>query len=667
MKLGLPVYILGGAIIAVLIAYIVLTKRIKKTEDDIIKSADRGRSLKGIFWMYRIFSQTPVLKPFFKKIRNRLEIVYPADEMSIRRQATITMARGLGISIGIILLIIIFGHDDPFYMLLGCTLVYFFFSQYVTMTQDKYEDKILHQLGDFITDVRHYYSACGNVEDAIYDSLDQTPYEIGLHINRIYRILTSTNVSREVDKYTDIAPNRFVLTFVAICASIKEYGDKELDNGESLFLKNINYLKEELNVELIKKQRTNFLFSGLTTLTLIPMFFLKIIEKWATGNIPDMASFYQGSSGTVVLASTFIVTLIVYQLITNLKDGHSDDLREHKIINKILSIKAIDRIVTITINKDYTKNLRYDDNLKMVGDRIGIKGFYVKRLLFGLAALIIVNSIAIAADIKNKDIQKHNFVEEYTSSIVPNESYRETMRDMTEDYVATFRKLDDTEENRQLVREQIKEDTGFHPLLVNEMVNVIFERTVKLRNIYYKWYYLLLSIIGFFAGYFLPLGLLYYQLSIVKMDMEDEVVQYQTIVLILMHVDGIMVDTVLEWMERFAYCFKESISEALINLEYSTQKALTKMKFQETFAPFRRFVDNLLMVDNEDIITAFAEIEVDREYYKEKRKQDNEITATKKSEIGKLVAFIPLICTLLLDLIVPIAIYAYKMITTVGG
>ena len=98
--------------------------------------------------------------------------------------------------------------------------------------------------------------------------------------------------------------------------------------------------------------------------------------------------------------------------------------------------------------------------------------------------------------------------------------------------------------------------------------------------------------------------------------MEDEVIQFQTIVLILMHVDGIMIDTVLEWMERFAFCFKTSISECIINLEYSTQKALQKMKNVETFPPFKRFVDNLLMVDDEDILTAFAEIETDREIKK---------------------------------------------------
>ena len=150
------------------------------------------------------------------------------------------------------------------------------------------------------------------------------------------------------------------------------------------------------------------------------------------------------------------------------------------------------------------------------------------------------------------------------------------------------------------------------------------------------------------------------------MDMEDEVIQYQTIVLILMHVDGMLVDTVLDWLERFSFCFRQSIQECIINLEYSTRKALQKMKNQETFPPFRRFVDNLLMVEDEDILTAFSEIETDREYYKEKRKTDNEIISTQKAEVGKIVAFVPLILTLVVYMIVPFALYSLEMMKSIG-
>ena len=657
--------ILGLAILLLSIAFYFVDRSIRNKEKTLQTAKSSKRAMYGIFLLWRFFSKTPVIKRYYQKILNNLEINYPADEMSVRRRAALDTLKCTLCAALIMILVIVMAKGDYFFICMGLFMTYFVFTYLISSTKERLEKKLLDQLGEFITNIRHHYSACGNVEDAIYDTLDETPYEMGLHAAKIYKILNSTNVECEVDKYTDVAPNRFMLTLVAICATIKEYGDKKLPDGQSLFLTNINYLKEELNVELIRRKRNDFLFSGLIALTLLPLFFLKAIEAWGVANIPEMESFYKGTAGTIVMAAIFVITVIVYQLVCNLKDGHQDDTRDHKIINKILSIPLINKLVTTVINKNYTKHLRIDDGLKMVGDRIGIKGFLVKRVLMGIFAVILINVVIFTAEARSKENILTNFNECFESSIVPNEEYRQTMREAAIDYTLVCRKMADTPENRDKVAKEI-EARGISSKFAVEVTNEVFIRVASYNDIYYRWWFMLINILGFYIGYFIPYGILLYTLQIVKMDMEDEVIQYQTIVLILMHVDGIMLDTVLEWMERFSFCFKQSIQECIINLEYSTTKALQKMKNVESFAPFRRFVDNLLMVEDEDILTAFSEIETDREYYKEKRKQDNEIISTQKSEIGKVIAFIPLATTLMADLIIPFAMFAIKMMGTIG-
>lgn len=664
MSLKTMTAFVGLGIVLLGLVYFLLDRYIRNRKGA-LQVKNTAYSMKGLFFLYKVFSKTPLLKRYFGKIKTNLEINYPADEMSIRRKATVNMATSLGISLLVIVVVIFMAKGDAFFICMGVFMTYFVFTYLLTTREEHLDNKLLNQLGDFITNIRHHYSAQGNVEDSIYDTLDETPYEMGLHATRIYKILTSTNVEQEVDKYTDIAPNKFMLTLVAICATIKEYGDKKLEDGQSLFLTNINYLKEEINVELIRRKRNNFLFSGLITLSLLPLFLLKAIEAWGVSNIPEMESFYSGTAGTVVMAVIFIITIIVYQLVSNLKDGHVDDTREHRLIGKILSIPIINKLITIEINKNYTKHIRIDDGLKMIGDRIGIKGFLVKRILYGLLAILLVNLVIFTSEWRSKHNILHDFSETFESSIVPDEEYRQAMRDAALDFTMRCRKLQDTEENRAKVLAEIEERGILHRFAI-EVNDEVFSRIAQYKDVYYRWWFLFINILAFYAGYFLPYGILLYQLKIVKMDMEDEVIQYQTIVLILMHVDGIMIDTVLEWMERFSFCFKQSISECIISLEYSTQKALQKMKNVETFPPFRRFVDNLLMVDDEDILTAFAEIETDREYYKEKRKTDNEIISTQKAEIGKVISFIPLISTLLFDLIVPFAMYAIEMLRVIG-
>lgn len=657
--------IIGVAIVLLFIAFFIVDKIARRNKGKVRIVRNSKRSLKGIFWLYRVFSKTPLLKRFFNKIRNYLEINYPADDMSIKREATVTMAKCVGGALAVIVAVFILAKGDWFFICMGIFMTYFIFSYLITRTQERMDDKLLNQLGDFITNIRHHYSAQANVEDAIYDTLDETPYEMGLHATRIHQIINSTHVEQEVDKYTDVAPNKFILTLVAIAATIKEYGDKKLEDGQSLFLTNINYLKEEINVEMIRRKKVKFLFSGLIALTLLPLFFLKAIEAFGVNNIPEMAAFYTGTAGTVIMAAIFIVTIIVYQLVSNLRDGHTDDDREHKLIDRILSIGIINKFITIIINKDYTRHMRIDDGLKMVGDRIGVKGFLVKRILFGLLAIFLINVVIFTSEWRSKHNVLYDFENAFESSIVPNEEYRESMRQAAIDYTMICRDMEDTPENREAVAAKV-EGYGISKMFADEVVNEVFLRAAQYQNVYYRWWFVLINVIGFFFGFFIPYGLLQYQLQVVKMDMEDEVIQFQTIVLILMHVDGIMIDTVLEWMERFAFCFRQSIQECIITLEYSTQKSLQKMKNQETFPPFRRFVDNLLMVDNEDILTAFSEIETDREYYKEKRKTDNEIIATQKAEIGKVIAFIPLVSTLLAYLIIPFAMYAIEMLSSIG-
>ena len=85
------------------------------------------------------------------------------------------------------------------------------------------------------------------------------------------------------------------------------------------------------------------------------------------------------------------------------------------------------------------------------------------------------------------------------------------------------------------------------------------------------------------------------------------------------------------------------------------------MKDSEPFPPFKRFVDNLLSIDNVGIVSAFDEIESEREYYKKKREQDNDMITHKKAARGKMIAFVPLIIAIGGYMIYPFLSMAIEM------
>ncbi len=595
------------------------------------------------YYLYKVYTKTPVIKRYFNKVIKKLETMYPADMMAIQVKATQEMSVAVGAALSLMLVVIIFGRKDFFFVGIGVVMTYVLFTQILNGRIEKLEMKLNDQMANFLTDVRHYYHDRNDVCDAVYCTLDEIPFEIGLHINKIYQILISTHTEEEVAKYTDIAPNRFLMMFAAICATIKEYGDKRLDDGQWLFLRNLNHLKDELNIQILKTRSNNYLFSGLKFVAVVPVFLLKPIEMWATSNMPDMAEFYTGGLGTIVMAITFAIAVLCYQMICNLKDGRVDEMKENIILNKAVNLPFIRNLLTAEINRNYSKSLRIGDSLKMVGEDLTPKSFLLKRLVYGLAFGIAFNFIAIFAQAQSKSNLINDFENAYENSIVPNQEYRDTMEKITKNNIKEMRKIKDLEAHREEAISRIMAENNMNRTHSEEIVDTMIKRLDKYNNLYYKWYFLIGTAAFMALGFALPWLLLQYQLSIMKMSMEDEVVQFQTIALILMYVDGATLDLLLDWMEKFAFCFKDSVSTCILKLQSSERNALLEMKDREPFPPFKRFVDNLLSIDQVGMVSAFDEIESEREYYKKKREQDNEMVTHKKAARGKLIAFAPLI------------------------
>ena len=131
-----------------------------------------------------------------------------------------------------------------------------------------------------------------------------------------------------------------------------------------------------------------------------------------------------------------------------------------------------------------------------------------------------------------------------------------------------------------------------------------------------------------------------------------------------MHMDGTTVDVILEWMERFSYCFKESIIQCRLEAALGTQVALENMKDSESYEAFKDFCDNLISIDKVGVVKAFDEIQTDREYFMKKREQDREENLARKLAKAHRFMYLPLFGTIILYLLVPMGIYAFNTFST---
>ena len=183
----------------------------------------------------------------------------------------------------------------------------------------------------------------------------------------------------------------------------------------------------------------------------------------------------------------------------------------------------------------------------------------------------------------------------------------------------------------------------------------IFDKIQIVNSEYLQWFEVLLSFVFAIIGYMVPIWMLYFQAKMRQIEMEDEVMQFQTIILMLMRIERVNVEMILEWLERYANIFKEPIGKCLNNYEAGAWEALEEMKEEISYMPLVRIVESMqAAVEKIPIKDAFDELESERDYYQEKRKESNDRLIKRKGMIGKAIGFAPMVCMFVGYLIIPL-------------
>jgi len=188
-----------------------------------------------------------------------------------------------------------------------------------------------------------------------------------------------------------------------------------------------------------------------------------------------------------------------------------------------------------------------------------------------------------------------------------------------------------------------------------EAAQRIYDKLQIVNSEYLQWYEILIAMIAALVGFYVPIALLHFQKRMRDLEMEDEVMQFQTIIMMLMKIERVNVEIILEWMERYSNIFREPISKCVNNYESGAWEALEQLKNDVSYMPFIRIVESLqAAVEKIPIADAFDELDTERAYYQEKRKDSNERLIAKKGMIGKAIGFAPMIILFVGYLIIPL-------------
>ncbi len=640
--------LLALVIIVAVTAYVLLLKQKEKTNLKVEWKSGKD----FLYSLYILAQRVPPLKKYMQRIRKRIELLNLSDDWTISRKTMRFTLISLGITFAVLLFLLL--CSQSFYFLcISFLTVYMMHNQIITLMTDRMDNKLLRQFESFLGNVRHHYHEHGMVDEAVYDSVSECGYEISQHANRIYEALTSADIDDAVSQYNETAPNKFMKTFVAMCYLVQRFGDKVVDN-KSVFLNNLNYLKQEINMELLRREKLGYLFQSLSVISVFPIFTLRPLENWATSNIPELTEYYRGAYGFLATIGLFVLVFSAYQLIGRLQSNAQYTPLNTRLMEWLLKIPFFRIITEGMVEKNYTRALKFDRLLKRTGAKAGVSAFLAQKAVYAILAFLLTIGICINVHA----IIRHNLLT-VSNNLILAEYNGQISTDAERQILESDRKIILHFKGRNttfLQIEQFLRKSGEYTDSTQLGITVkrIFTKLQIYNNQTYKWWELLTAILAGVIAWQLPWWMLLFRERIQKMNMEDEVMQFHTIILMLIHIERIHVEDILSWMEQFSDIFKSSIAKCINNYEYGDRQALEQLALDEPYTPFVRIVENLQSAaDKITIEHAFDELKTEREYYQEKRKQDNEILVNRKGLWGKFIAFIPLGATVFLYLLLP--------------
>lgn len=621
-------------------------------------------SFKDIFdrlyqMVYMTFVKMPVIKYYTKKTRLKLEMTNDYTEYEIRKRTGKYMLIAV-IFIFVSLFILLNLVNDLYMSLIVIVGVLIIAEKMIDLGITSVSNKILRQMPDTFTAIRHAFHEHGMIDEAFNTAIDEMgDKEIGPQLKKIKEAIISDNPEVELEKYYDTAPNRFLKLFAGISYLTYDLGDRKVD-GTSVYLKNLNNILQDIYLEILKQDKINYMFRSLNIIAVVPLICIKPLQAWAESNFPALSNFYNSSFG-FIMQSLIIISIFVSYLMLRIVKEDSEQIK----FDRVASVKWQDKLYKITIvklvvdafkSRPHTKKNRKETMLiKNTNSYLTIEWLYVNKITaafvtFILALILMFNVTRI--DVKATYNKISDEFLSFGQLTEQQEQAAQAINDRDKTYIDKYKNKNVTKE--QLEMEFADPVTGKADA---DEVTRVYDKIQSVKNSYIKFWQVLTSFVLAFIAYYVPSIILFIRNKIREMEKENEIMQFQSIILMLMYIDRIDVQTILEWLCRFSYAFKEPIATCLNNYESGAYEALEDLKEDVPYKDFQRIIEQLQSaVERIPIRDAFDELETERAFFHERRKEGNERLIKKKTAIGKVLGFTPMVLLIGGYLVAPLMI-----------
>lgn len=514
----------------------------------------------------------------------------------------------------------------------------------------KSEDKIYRELLVYFSRVKHRYSACRHVANAVLDASEHMSYEIQRLANEMYGVLLECDRKEKIRGYIRRHhSNPFLKLFI-----IQAYETSE--KGNELFAENIEQLRLEIMEEIYRRERRVHEFAGYSFVAVAPFFMMSVLKQWGMGFASELEFFYAGT-GLLLETVTFLITIMIYQMIAKAKEItlFTAPVKERVCnVEWIYKNKLISSIIARMECMQGTFSCAIRKLLVVSGERVSYGKFCFQMCTVSVGVFLVFS--AFFSGIHTKERKQILGDVESIEIIAPVAS--DEKRVILKEHILAV--------TRQCIKYETISDEAIKAMLrkrirlKNESMEMAAVQEIKEKIVKYGdakgavWEVMLSVLCGMGAAGVMILKLVFQSESI-RAGAVYEVRQFQSIIIMERRLKGITITGLLEDMEVFAHCFRKILRNCVNFYGAGPHKALMTLKEEGRLLHkgFEEMADAFLSVDEVGIELAFAEVENNRRLLEKMTQLEADMRIERKKDGTDLVSKIPMVLAIGVYFILP--------------
>lgn len=463
-----------------------------------------------------------------------------------------------------------------------------------------------------------------------------------------------------IEEFITECPNEYLKLLIINCNLVNEYGDKKDIDGKSVFLENIFYNNQNIETEVFKRRQLQFWLRGMALICILPLLSFSPYDAWVGSKLPMTNIFYKAESGFIVKLAITALSITCFYIIKSLENIHGRrNIKERKFFweEVFFKVDIIKRFIKMLVPKNNSrKGYKYKLLISQSGDYTKVEYIYLRKVLLALVGFILTVCISISV----KNITRNNILEDQTAEFISKVIVVENKQEYSKELEKKLIKEVDLN-NLEGTYENLKQKLIYYGVNTNVDATVkrIVEKRVALENIGLSWYDILISIIVVVILYNVPEAVLKMKAKMRRYEMQNEVIIFETIILIFMYHENATSELILEYMSKFADIFKVQVDEVLKEIRKSDMEAL-EMYIQEIkYKPFLSLIRNIIKAENIRVQDAFISLADNRRNYLMNRKEENRRLVYKSVSKSRLISMIPINLVIIAYISVPMLYVAF--------